>query len=75
MVTNIHFVGDDGSSLPVEVGLKKIPVDAQRSLSAILKTEVSHILQNSYKEKHIVFCESSTLTRNATIGTQVPPLE
>lgn len=74
MVTNVHFIGDDGISLPLEIHLKKNPVDAQRLLFAFPKTEGSHILLSSYKEKHIVLPErSTTLIRNATIGPYSAP--
>lgn len=45
----------------------------QRSLLASTKTEVSHILQSSYKEKHTVLFESDTLNRNAIIGSYSAP--
>lgn len=70
-VINVHFIGDDGSSLSVDIGLRKFQ-QMQRSLFVSTKTEVSQILQSSYKENHVVF-ESSTVNRNAIIGSWSVP--
>lgn len=45
----------------------------QRSFFASTKTEVSQILQSSCKEKYVVLFESSTVNRNAIIGSYSAP--